>query len=396
MVDHSIEGMGSPQRVRLLGAMVQADFEDRPLHLDFAPLDRGDASKRRLAPTWWVPSISNLLLGRYMHLPIQVTLPTARSIQVQLLRGGLYFALAQRTGTTEYRSLDSTNEELLERSCGEWNPRQGEVLFPVAETTRAEERLFLYANTHVRTEAGYFRRFEGSAAFPWLGEAIPRPLDNAAKSIRSLFIAAVSQSFSEVLDNATIHAFNLRDTNYQAGWLGSRIVDQARSSLFASVTEGGSGSYNRLHFLSLDNGFGLARTLRWQHPDQLRHAAAGDLVREIFTHRLGDRAIRGHNGAGLWYLAGLARFAGGTITVITEDDQSDGQAAIRLTISIPPGEDPAESRLELIRDRVPIRGTLIHTQLEIPRLQADDSERIQERVREFYRFRPSELANVGS
>jgi hypothetical protein len=389
MIDHAITGTGASERKRMLSALVTADFGGERLHLDLSPLDRAGASKRRLSPTWWIPALSNLLTARYGNLDLRVTLPEEHGVRLQLLRGGLYFALAQRTGPTRMVKQDEATRRLLEASSGTWNSTDGEnVLFPVADGYQADDRLFLYSNTHFKCEPGYFRKFQGSAAFPWLRSAIPRPVDREARSVWQGFLASVSEGFAEVLDNESVHAFNLRDIRFQAGWLGSTVVERSRSCLLVSTTKGGKNSHDRLYFLSLDNGFGLARTLRWQHPDELIHDSAADIVERIFTHKLSERNVPGHNGAGLWYLHDLLAQAGGTITVLTEDDQSDGQRAVRLQLSMPPPDEPRNG-IECTRwsEQIPFRGTLIHTQLEVPRIEDASSRTLASRAESFYRFR---------
>ena len=354
--------------------------------MDLSSLDAGNPSKRRLS-AWWVASISNLLLGRYGDLPITAVLPTSHSIQAQLLRGAFYFSLAQRAGPTEYVEQTDRSALLLENSRGNWAPRTGPVLFPVADGTRLEERTYLYANTHVRAEPGYYRRYESSAAFPWLGDVVPRSSTPQGDFVREGFLSAICDTFAEVLDNFSTHAFNLRDPSFAAGWLKSTVVESARSCLIVSVTTGGQRSHDRLHFLALDNGFGIPRTLRWQHPGPLRHDKAGPLMERVLQHRLADREIPGHNGAGLWFLNGLARFAGGTLTLIAEDDFSDGRSGALVTAKIPSAESRSSSIWGAGIVDAPIRGTLVYLQMKVPTLSGVSRTQLDEKLQDFRRYR---------
>lgn len=388
MIEHRFLGTGQPQRLALLGSLARADAERTRLALDLSPLDEGNPSKRRPSGPW-ISMISNMLLGRYADLPIKVVLPESHSIQLQLLRNAFYFALAQRPGITEFSRKSDRSSSLLEKSSGQWTPRTGPVLFPLADGDRVEERTYLYANTHVVAESGYFRRYEASAAFPWLGDVVPRPADRLGDSVREDFISATCDTFGEVLDNISTHAFNLRDTEFSAGWLGSRVVDRARSCFLVSLTTGGQRSHDRLHFLALDNGFSVPRTLRWQHPTPIRHDAAGSLMERVLQRRLTDREITDHSGAGLWFLYGLARFAGGTISLISEDDRSDGRSAARVSIAVPPAESDDHSTWTSEVVDVPVRGTVVHLQMRVPTLTGIAATDLARKLDDFRRYRSS-------
>lgn len=389
MISHEVVSTGEREIRSLLDALCRADAAETPLGLDLTGFDLGNASRRRLSPSW-LAVVSNLLMGRFSDLPIRVALPEASSARFQLLRGAFYFALAQRPGPVELASHGDASADALNSSKGIWAPRRGPVpvLLEEAAGTRLAERAFLYANTHSRAESGYFRRYEGSAAFPFLGEAIPRPQGRMGDALRSEFLSATCEALAEVLDNISTHAFNLRDPEFGSDWLGPAIADRSRSCLLVSLTTGGTGSGDRLHFLAFDNGFGIPRTMRWQHPDSLFRAEAADIVECVLRSRLTDRAVDGHNGAGLWCLYGLARFAGGTITVTSEDDLSDGRAATQLAVRVPAvGSAETTPHVQKRSLPVPWRGTTIQLQVRVPRLDHFAQDQIIEARDNLHRYR---------
>ncbi|HEX8781322.1 MAG TPA: hypothetical protein VF728_09175 [Nocardioides sp.] len=390
MISHRVTGTSRSDRLSLLGAMARADAERTVLVLDLTALDEGNPSKRRLTG-WWVATVSNLLLGRFADLRVRVRHAESNSIQAALLRGGFYFALAQRPGVTEHPNARAVTRALVDASVGDWSPRSGPVLFAEAPADRQAERTYLYANVQRKAEPGYFRHYQGSAAFPWLGDVVPRPTGSLGGTVHDLFVSAVADTLCEVLDNVPTHAFNLRQPTFAAGWLGSGIVERARSCFLVSVTEGGTGSFDRLHVLALDNGFSIPRTLRWQHPLALRHDHPAALMERVLQHRLTGRGIEGHSGAGLWFLFGLARFAGGTISLISEDDQSDGRSGSRVEVQVPPEESPAHSTWTHTDVDAPVRGTIVHLQMQVPKLRHDNADELRRRVDDFHRFRSSWL-----
>jgi hypothetical protein len=388
VIVHELRGTGSSDRTRLLGDLARADAERTPLVLDLTPLDVGNASKRRLNGSW-ICLLGNLLLGRYSELALRVKLPEEHSIQLQLLRSAFYFSLVQRPGRTELPQVSPRSKRLLDANRGDWSPRSGPVLIPEANGEKLEEHTYLYSNTHLVAEPGYFRRYEASAAFPWLGEVIPRSSNAQGDLLRDGFLSATCDTIGEVVDNISTHAFNLRNTAFSAGWLGPQIVRRSRSCLIVSLTTGGQRSYDRLHFLAFDNGFSIPRTLRWQHPDPLRFDKATDLMERVLQRRLTNREITDHNGAGLWFLFGLARFAGGELTLTSEDDQSDGRKSSRVSAVIPAAESTNSSRWKTEELDIPVRGTIVHLQLRIPRLVDSDPASMATRIEEFRRYRSS-------
>jgi len=298
----------------LLIALNHADSNNAPLNLDMSALDVGNASARRVR-WWWVASVTNLLSGQFSDLPLNVALPAERSVQLQLMRGGLYHALAQRPGPVTRTASDEASDAALEASAGTWTPQKGPepVLFEEAIGIPVARRSYLYKNTHSMADFGYFRRYQGSAAFPFLGHAIPQPHSSAACELHQMFLLSACEALVEVLDNFSTHAFNRLDSRFDAGWLGPTLIEQARSCLLVSVTAGGTNSFDRLHFIALDNGLGIPRTMRWKHQLPLQSSESANIVKSVLRERLTGRNINGHAGAGLWSLTNLANFTGGMI-----------------------------------------------------------------------------------
>ena len=386
-MSHEVTGTGERDVRDLLVALRRAVSDDAPLGLDFSSLDEGNPSPRRVSP-WWVSSLTNLLAGRFCDLPLRVALPAARGVRLQLLRGGFYYALAQRSGPVDYTACDDASEAALSASTGTWTPRKGPVLFKEASGTPVGGRSYIYANTHSRAESGYFRRYEGSAAFPFLGDVIPRRRESTGSEVREMFLISACETLVEVLDNISTHAFNCLDSSFDAAWLGPMIVDRARSCLLVGLTAGGTDSHDRLHFVALDNGFGIPRTMRWKHAAPLRLTESASIMECVLRERLTDREIDGHAGAGLWCLCSLARFAGGAIAVTSEDDLGDGRSATRILISVPPaGAHDPSLQVERRSAPLPWRGTTVHMQIRIPRLEGADERQLRELRDKLYRYR---------
>ena len=382
-LEHLVGGTSEPEMEALLAALRSAEAEAATLCVDFSPLDRSGASHRRLNTTW-ILACANLLLGRYSTVPIRVVLPKHRSVHLQLLRHTLYFAIAQRQSKYAVSDSDAEKDQVLTRCSGTWSPRRGPVLFEEAPGTRLAQRSYLYANTHARAEPGYFRRYQGSAAFPWLGEVVPRPTNCAGSEVRESFLTETSTSMIEVLDNVSTHAFNLLDNEFRAEWLEPGIGRQARSCLMVSMTKGGRDSHDRLHVVVADNGLGIGRTMRWKHSAAVQNTDDVKIIECVLRQRLTYRDIDGHNGVGLWCLQDLARIAGGTITVTSEDELSGGTAAAQVEMTIAAtGSNHQRPVIDARRIDVPWRGTTVHVQLRVPKLEnmkSDQLDALRDRI----------------
>lgn len=349
----------------LIDATVASGRADS-LELDLSRLDREGVEARRLDLSS-VALLSNLLLGAFGDARVTVTLPMAPSMQAQLRRGGLYFALAQRAGEVAWNG--PTSAELMAGWSGAWRPAMGDRLFEHAPAEEIDERLYLYANTH-RLGQGYFRQYQPGAAMPWLADLVPVPRDRALRQARQDFVASAVEAIVEILENLATHAFK-RHRRLADDWLHPH-GRRAKSMLLCSLTKGGGKeSWDRLHVLALDNGYGIGRTLRWQHPQATGSTA--ELLEAVLRRKFLERGIPGHTGRGLWYLHGLARIGGGAVHVITEDDQSSERHGVRFGFSSPSAESGATTWEASEDVNLPVRGTILLLDLAVPSVSHGDA-----------------------
>jgi len=337
------------------------------LTLDLSSLDREGVEARRL-DLLTVALLANLLVGVLSDAPLSVSLPAAPSMLAQLRRGGLFFALAQRRGAVTWQPRGAS--DLVENWSGAWRPAMGDKLFvDDAAAAEVDERLYLYANTH-RLGQGYFRQYQPGAAMPWLADLVPVPRDRTLRQVRQDFVASAVEAIIEVLENVASHAFKRRQ-RLDDDWLRPH-GRRAKSMLLCSLTKGGgTASWDRLHVLAMDNGYGIGRTLRWQHPDATGSTA--ELLEAVLQRKFLERGIPGHSGRGLWYLHGLSRIAGGAVHVVTEDDQSRDRHGIQFGFSSPPAEGGSTSWETAEEIALPVRGTILLLDLAVPSASHGDA-----------------------
>ena len=411
VVRYRVTSTQTGDREELAATLQRVQVQRLGLELDLTGLDEDtlttNASKRRL-DTQWILDTGNLLLGQYNDVTLRVILPETSGIQLPLIRGSLYFSLVQRHGYLEIMTRRESEDTLvwqsfngivmriadtdrlvedipetiaLQRNHANWRPARKAVLFEEVVGNKIQDRTYLFSNTHATTEPGYFRLYQPAAAFPWLHDVVPSPKDRVARRVRGVFVDFVGDTIVEVLDNIPKHAFDLQNSAFEASWLGNRAITRDRSCMLVGLTEGGTGSHNRLYFTVLDNGLGIPRTMRWKHP-VLWDVDAGQIIECILSARLKGRGIDGHVGGGLWYLCGLAGCSGGTV-VITSEDNETGDAggcstAVRVVIEMSPfwsGEPP---RCVVEKLNFPFRGTVVQLQARVPHFDDFDDARIEE------------------
>jgi hypothetical protein len=249
-------------------------------------------------------------------------------------------------------------------------------LWDDSAATQIQRRTYAYINTH-RLGRNHFRGYHEGAALPWLRNLVPVPKDAAAQNHRVTFVSLAERAVVELNENIPEHAFDIKgNISNRDEWLLPAEIDGA-SLVTCSLTKGGGAkSWNRLYLLAMDNGYGIGRTLRWQHPGL--DTPVEDLVTTILRKQLHQRGIRGHNGIGLWWLNDLACIVGGEIQVITEDDLDEaGQSCVVVSLRFP-GEDKyskemsdREAAITVDRLPIPMRGTIVRSMLHVPRLPED-------------------------
>lgn len=353
----------------IVAAMTAASEAERALGLDFTPLERAGAEHRRVAMR---PSLllANLLTGAFGRLTLKVTWPSAAGICASLERSGLAFALAQRRGVTSFVGDPP-------RKWGEWKKDwrpSTESLWDEFEAAQIERRTYAYINPH-RLGRGHFRGYHEGAALPWLRKMIPVPKDPSAQKNRESFVSLAERAVVELNENFPLHAFDIKgNVADRSEWLFPAEIDGS-SLVTCSLTKGGANSWNRLYLLALDNGYGIGRTMRWQHP-QLS-APVSELVETILKKQLRQRGIPGHNGIGLWWLYDLACTSGGTIEIITEDDlDPSGSSCVVVHVTFDDdryAQDVRERRTDtsVTRLAVPVRGTIVNSILQVPKTGDD-------------------------
>ncbi len=350
-----------------------AESHGEALDLDLsegASPELGNPSAVRL----YVPSVmalANLLVGRFRDVPVTIRLPSARGLNLQLARGGFFFALANRDAVKWIEGApdewDDTNIAWAHPFHPDDSDMLREALVCVRDleeeswVIRAAFQRYLLSVIHPHHRpASTLHRELSLVAGRWLSGRLG--VGPGMEMERTL--ADCLEVLYQIVVNVPDHA-SLRRQSHGCS-LGQ---------VYATLG-GGRESHNRLHFSVLDNGVGLPSRVNALYRDRSR--SAEEAVVDAITGRLPRRT--GGRGIGLSLVREIAgeyavgeREIGGAsrICIVTQGDSADSATVLDWHS----GNDmPAVSTVEYL----PIRGTLVSVSLGLDkRTPHDDAHQLE-------------------
>lgn len=357
----------------LAGRLTQAEHSGAPCRLDFSDTALAGSSNPS-AVRLYIPSImvvANLLVGRFRGVPVSLQIPKTKGLNLQLARGGFFFALANRPNVEWARDAPEEWSRAADAWTHPFHPgdtkMRVEALVDVRDprneswVVHAAFQRYLLSVVHphqrpARQLYGDLRQIAGR----WLSGR----LDITAGSEMVSTLRDCLEVFYEIVVNVPDHA-SLRTSSYGCS-LGQVYV----------TLGGGRHSHNRLHFSVMDNGIGLPRRVNKLYPGDARTAERA--LREAVMGKLPQRA--GGRGLGLdrvrrialQYREGLRGVGGATsIRIVTAGDAGGHAAELDWQAD---SDIPTTSTVE----RLPVTGTLVWVSLglahRIPSLRADQLE----------------------
>ena len=315
--------------------MVELGTDDHVV-LDLAESDsqRGAASKLRL-DTIRVSVLANLISSLDAKVEIVLTLPDDDSLRRQLARTPLLAVLASRVGVV-------LEHPQLAPWTSPWNPHDASQLRQQLDAADrsinpSQRYLLTLIAPHLRASQGVQREVRGIVD-PWLGR---RFIARGRSAERSVAMRDLEQSMAELTENVGDHAFP------------DDLERSPMSTAQLMTTAGGTDSVDRFRVIVMDNGIGLAKSVKRRRGDlngatALLYALTGQL-------RHGDR------GRGLPNVRNIVqRYEGSSFLLLTElfPERSRSLAAF------------VDDRGEVVVNEVPLplRGTLAVGQLAMPAL----------------------------
>ncbi len=284
--------------IPVVEAFVGAERSDKSVHLDFRPLGEGSGNRAKAPERLdrvWLACLANLVLSRFGHLPLRVTLPTSESDQPRLafIRSGLPFALTHRSQSVGAdRIAGAADSSALFRWLDLWRvpwnplgsgidgrlfddePRVADAKDTPGGRSAARESGLIRKAANVKNATRLVVDFHRQSLDKILADAAhgqrgwvtlvtPRSDDPRREGARQAWGDIVTNTvLTEVLTNVKRHAFTCPQ--------GAPPLDQRTraSLLFLARTDGGGpegergSSHPRLHLLVHDNGHGIPRTFR--------------------------------------------------------------------------------------------------------------------------------------
>lgn len=350
-----------------------AERSGSPCVLDFA--DRAIAgSSSPSAVRLSIPSVmvvANLLVGRFRDVPIALRIPSSKGLNLQLARGGFFFALANRPSIAWAEHAPEKWAHTAEAWVSPFHPSdkrmRREALVDVRDpqsdswVVHAAFQRYLLSVMHPHTRpARFLYRDLRQIAGRWLsGRLRIRP---GSEMVRTL--SDCLEVFYQIVVNVPDHAS-----------LRSSMFGCSLGQVYATLG-GGRHSYNRLHFSIIDNGVGLPNRVNKLYPDRIRNAE------EALCDALMGRLPRppGGRGVGLdlvrritqQYIEGIRGVGGGSnIWIITNGDKPTDASQLAWHAEL---DAPSTA---IIPD-LPISGTLVWVSLGLAhRIPAEDSHQLE-------------------
>ncbi len=344
-----------------------AQAEGEPFHLNLSEVASprlGNPSAVRLH----IPSVmamANLLVGCFRDVPVTVRLPAARGLNLQLARGGFFFALANREAV---KWVDEKPDEWDDTNIAwthPFHPDDSNMLREALVSIRDLEQeswviraafqryLLSVIHPHLRPASSLHRELS-LVAGRWLsGRLGVRPGMEMERTL-----ADCLEVLYQIVVNVPDHASLRRQPH------GCSL-----GQVYATLG-GGHESHNRLHFSVLDNGVGLPYRVNSLYGDRRR--SAGEAVVDAVTGRLPRRT--GGRGIGLdlvreiasGYIAGEREVGGASrICIVTQGDSADSATVLDWHSG---GDAPEVATLEYL----PIRGTLVSVSLGLDKRTPDE------------------------
>lgn len=344
-----------------------AQSEREPFDLDLSERSSpslGNPSAVRLhIPS--VMALANLLVGAFRDVPVTVRLPAARGLNLQLARGGFFFALANREAVKWVDDVPDEWDDTNIAWAHPFHPDDSDMLREALVSVRDLEQeswviraafqryLLSVIHPHLRPAPSLHRELSFVAG-RWLsGRLGVKPGMEMERTL-----AECLEILYQIVVNVPDHASLRRQPH------GCSL-----GQVYATLG-GGRESHNRLHFSVLDNGVGLPSRVNSLYSDRERSAeeAVSDAVMGRLPRRTGGRGI----GLNLvreiasGYVAGERDVGGASrVCIVTQADAADSAMVLDWHSG---GEAPETATLAYL----PIQGTLVSVSLGLDKRTPDD------------------------
>ncbi|MDE0268582.1 MAG: ATP-binding protein [Acidimicrobiaceae bacterium] len=355
------------------GRLETAESQDTACGLDLsdeAISDQSNPSAVRLS----IPSImvvANLLVSRFRDVAITVQIPDSKGLNLQLARGGFFFALANRPRVS-----------WTDKPPEEWNNVEKAWVNPFHPNDVKMRRAALVDVQNPDNDAWVIR-----AAFQRYLLSVPHPHTRPARHLRQelhrianlwlsrrLRIKPGSEMVKTLVDCVEVFYQIVVNIPDHAS-LGSNTAGCSLGQVYLTLG-GGRESHNRLHFTVLDSGVGIPRRVKAIYKDRsrkaeeaLHDAVMGDLPRQVGGRGVGLTLVRQIANQ---YTDDVSNIRGASsIHIVTNGDSDHSASCLEWNSE---SENPGTSSVE----GLPIRGTLIWVSLGLQnRIPDEDSHQLE-------------------
>ena len=310
--------------------------------------------------------VSNLLMGRFRDVPVDVRIPDSQGLNLQLARGGFFFALANRPKVSWAGAAPEEWHSAARAWVHPFHPSDAvmrraalvDVKDPEQDSwvVRAAFQRYLLSVMHPHNRpARHLRRDLLQIAGRWLsGRLHVRPGSEMVATLGDCL-----EVFYQIVVNVPDHAS-----------LRSSPTGCSLGQVYATLG-GGRESHNRLHFTVIDNGVGLPHRVGLLYQDRARSAeeALQDAVMGRLPRPAGGRGVGLHlvRRIASQYTEGLRGVGGASsIRIVTNGDVHGSASCLEWS---PDSNEPHTSSVP----GLPVQGTLVWVSLGLESRIPDES-----------------------
>ncbi|WP_419554650.1 hypothetical protein [Candidatus Poriferisodalis sp.] len=351
-----------------------------PIALDFRSLARARPQRINAHRT---EIVANALLTEFAETDLIVHPPSSPNGRKNLERAGLAFAIRQRPPRLTHLETDRQKESWPAVDWGRtWSPFDSNFrqrIFEVGDEPDVllDGKFVTFLNPHAyAADDDLVWELTENQAGEWISQLVrtrPTWVDSVhelgeRKKTQQELIGKLRRVIYELVTNLS-YAFCSHNV---AGRARRNFLQRSYVQLY--VTRGGTNSFDRLHFVAADTGFGIVATLlpKLVRSGEYDESSSELIIRQLINTELPDYGRS--SGRGYDRITSILKEYSGDLFLTTGFANSSGQCqTMRAHSQYVAAES---SKLRIIRDeRLRFRGTTAHVILRLDESNRDDLDK---------------------
>ncbi|MDE0496449.1 MAG: hypothetical protein OXH86_03760 [Acidimicrobiaceae bacterium] len=303
-----------------------------PVVLDFRGLTQ--STKQRIDPHW-AEIVANELLAEFADVDLTIRPPSSPMGRRNLERAGCAFAIRQRPPSATIIDADRQTESWPALDWGRsWSPLDSNFRQRIFAAEHEPDVLLtgefvVFLNPHAYAGAEDLdHELTGNQVDGWISQLVKSKTVWVASGLELEKRDRARRRLTRTLGNITYelvanlaYAFCCRNVARYA-----RVGSLQRSYVQLYTTRGGRDSFDRLHFVTADTGFGIVATLlpKLSKIANFERPSSTELIRSLISREL--PAYGRNSGRGYRRITEILQEHGGDLYLTTGSVDADGKS----------------------------------------------------------------------